>query len=55
MEGSLVFLFAALAIIWLAIIGYLVLLGSRLTTLQRELEAMRQHTHEPSEHEPDAR
>lgn len=42
MEGSLVFLFAALAIVWLAIIGYLVVLSGRLGTLQRELHALKQ-------------
>lgn len=41
-EGSLVFLFAAFAVTWLAIVGYLVMLSGRLSALQRELEALRQ-------------
>ncbi len=40
MEGSLVYLFAALAIVWVVIVGYLVILGSRLSALQRELDAV---------------
>jgi CcmD family protein len=40
-EGSLAFLFAALTIIWVVIIGYLVILGSRLSALQRELDALK--------------
>ena len=37
-----IFLFAALAIVWLAIIGYLVVLSGRLGALQRELHALKQ-------------
>jgi CcmD family protein len=40
-EGNLVFLFAALAIVWLVIVGYLVVLGGRLAALQRELDALK--------------
>jgi CcmD family protein len=40
-EGNLVFLFAALAIVWVMIVGYLVMLGGRLTALQRELDALK--------------
>jgi CcmD family protein len=40
-EGNLVFLFAALAIVWLVIVGYLVMLGGRLSALQRELDALK--------------
>ena len=43
MEGSLVYLFAALAIVWVVIIGYLVILGGRLTALQHELDALKRH------------
>ncbi len=42
MEGNLAFLFAALAIVWLVIIGYLVMLGSRVGALQRELDTLKQ-------------
>jgi CcmD family protein len=42
-EGSLVYLFVALAIVWVVIIGYLVILGSRLSGLQRELDALKRH------------
>ena len=41
MDGNLVFLFAALAIVWVVIVGYLVVLSSRLTGLQRELDALK--------------
>jgi CcmD family protein len=40
-EGSLGFLFAALIIVWVGIIGYLVMLGSRVSALQRELETLK--------------
>lgn len=40
MSDNGVFLFAALAIIWLVIVGYLVILGGRLSTLERDLRAM---------------
>jgi CcmD family protein len=43
MEGSLVFLFAALVITWLLIVGYILLLGGRLNALQRELQSLRRH------------
>ena len=41
MEGHLVFLFAALAIVWIVIVGYLVVLSGRLTALRRELDALK--------------
>ena len=41
LEGNLVFLFAALAIIWVVIVGYLVILSSRLSALQRELDSLK--------------
>ena len=41
MEGSLGFLFAALAIVWLVIVGYLVMLSSRVSALQRELDTLK--------------
>jgi CcmD family protein len=41
MEGNLVFLFAALAIVWVVIIGYIVMLGGRLSALQREVDALK--------------
>lgn len=41
MEGSLVYLFAALAIVWVVIVGYLVILGGRLGALQREVDALK--------------
>ena len=41
MEGNLVFLFAAFAIDWVAIVGYLIVLSGRLTALQRELDALK--------------
>ena len=40
MEGSLVFLFAALTITWLLIVGYVLMLGGRLNALQRELQSL---------------
>ncbi len=35
------FLFAALAIVWVAIVGYLVLLSGRLSALQRDLDSLK--------------
>ena len=49
MEGSLVYLFAALALTWLLIVGYLVVLGGRLNALQRDLEALRRQRDWPDE------
>jgi CcmD family protein len=40
-DGNLIFLFAALAIVWVVIVGYLVILGGRLSALQRELDALK--------------
>ena len=42
MDASLTFLFAALAIVWLVIVGYLVMLSGRVSALQRELETLKQ-------------
>ena len=42
MEGSLVFLFAAMALTWLLIVGYILSLSGRLNGLRRELEALKQ-------------
>jgi CcmD family protein len=53
-EGSLGYLFAALAIIWLVIVGYLVVLGSRLSALQRELDALKRRDGRPEPDEDDA-
>jgi CcmD family protein len=51
-EGSLVYLFAALAIVWAVIIGYLVVLGGRLSALRRELDALkRQHSWDDDTHD----
>jgi CcmD family protein len=44
MEGNLVYLFAALALTWIVIVGYLLVLGGRLTGLQRELESLRRQS-----------
>jgi CcmD family protein len=41
-EGSLVYLFAALAIVWIVIIAYVIMLGGRVSALQRELDALKQ-------------
>jgi CcmD family protein len=40
-EGSLVYLFAALAIVWVVIVGYLVILSGRVSALQRDLDALK--------------
>jgi len=40
-DGNLIFLFAALAIVWVIIVGYLVVLGGRLSALQRELDTLK--------------
>ena len=41
MDGNIVFLFAALAIVWVAIVGYLIVLSGRLSSLQRELDTLK--------------
>ena len=41
MDGNLIFLFAALAIVWVIIVGYLMVLGGRLSALQRELDTLK--------------
>jgi len=40
-DGSLTYLFAALAIVWLVIVGYLVMLSGRVSALQRELDTLK--------------
>jgi CcmD family protein len=49
MEGNLVYLFAALALTWIIIIGYLLVLGGRLNALQRELESLRRQHDWPND------
>jgi len=49
MEGSLVFLFAALAITWLLIVGYILMLSGRLNALERELRSLRQRDDWPDD------
>ena len=49
MEGNLVYLFAALALTWIIIIGYLLVLGGRLSALQRELESLRRQHDWPND------
>jgi CcmD family protein len=41
-EGSLIFLFAAAIVVLVAIVGYLIVLSGRLSSLQRELDALKQ-------------
>jgi CcmD family protein len=40
-SSSLYYLFAALAIVWVVIVGYLVILSGRLSALQRDLDALK--------------
>jgi len=40
-ESSLIYLFAALTIVWVVIIGYVIILGGRLSAVQRELDALK--------------
>jgi CcmD family protein len=40
-EGSLIYLFAVLAIVWVVIVGYLVILGGRLSSLRRDVDALK--------------
>ena len=42
MEGSIAFLYAALAVTLAAIVGYLLLLNGRLTALRRERASLKQ-------------
>lgn len=41
MEGSLVFLFAALLVTWVTIAIYLMMLGGRVTSLRRDVENLK--------------
>jgi CcmD family protein len=50
-DGNLVFLFAALAIVWVVIVGYLVVLSGRLSALQRELDALKRRDAWPDDEE----
>lgn len=49
MEGSVVYLFAALALTWIIIVGYLLVLGSRLSALQRDLESLKRQSKWPGD------
>jgi CcmD family protein len=49
MEGSLVFLFAALTITWILIVGYILLLAGRLNALQRELQSLKRRDDWPDD------
>ena len=51
MESNLVYLFAALALTWIVIVGYLLVLGGRLAGLQREIESLKRQ-HDWSDDEP---
>jgi len=53
-EGSLVFLFVAMALTWLLIVGYMLALGGRLNGLRRELDAMKQRDGWPDDEDRDA-
>lgn len=52
MEGSLGFLFAALIIVWVGIIAYIVVLSGRLGALQRELESLKRQHPDDADDEP---
>jgi CcmD family protein len=49
MEGSLVYLFAAMALTWIVIVCYLLVLGGRLDALQRELDSLRRQRSWPED------
>ena len=52
MEGSLIFLFAAVTATWLVLFVYLVFLSGRLASLRRELETVqRELDHSDGEQE----
>ncbi len=55
MDGNLVFLFAALAIVWVVIVGYLVMLSGRLSALQRELDNLKRRDTWAEDEEEDPR
>ena len=42
MDGNFVFLFAALVVVWLGIVGYLVMLSGRVSALRREIDNLKQ-------------
>lgn len=50
-SNSLIFLFAALAIVWVGIVGYLVMLGGRLSALRREVDALKRRDDWPDDDE----
>jgi CcmD family protein len=39
-EGNLIYLFAAAAVIWVAIFAYLLSISGRISAMRRELEAL---------------
>ena len=51
MEGNLVFLFAAVTTTWIVIFLYLLFLNGRLTSLRRELDALRDPDRDPDRQE----
>jgi CcmD family protein len=51
-ESSLVFLFAAAIIVLVAIVAYLVVLSGRLSSLRRELDALKQSDSWPDDERP---
>jgi CcmD family protein len=52
-EGSLVYLFVAMALTWLLIVGYILALSGRLNGLRRELETLKQRDGWPDDEDRD--
>lgn len=52
MDGSLIFLFAAVIVIWVAVFIYLLNISGRLSALRREIEALEQSDVDPRRDDP---
>jgi CcmD family protein len=52
-DGNFVFLFAALVVVWLGIVGYLVILSGRVSALKRELDSLKQRDTWPDDDLPE--
>jgi CcmD family protein len=54
-DGGLIFLFAAVVVIWVAVFIYLLNISGRLTALRRELDALERPDRDPGGDNPSKR
>jgi CcmD family protein len=54
-DGGLIFLFAAVVVIWVAVFIYLLNISGRLTALRRELDALEHPDPKPRRDDPSER